>query len=73
MWDLNYLLVGIGLQLGRERHQARRNAEAGPYVQPMHETARAGRLDRIRVVVGDSGIALGMWLKLRMRSVTTNQ
>ncbi|HEY3229818.1 MAG TPA: hypothetical protein VGJ87_11390 [Roseiflexaceae bacterium] len=73
MWDLNYLLVGIGLQLGRERHQGPRNTEAGGYVQPMREMARAGRLDRIYVIVGDAGIRLGMWLKSRTRLVTTNQ
>jgi hypothetical protein len=39
----------------------------------MREMARAGRLDRIYVIVGDAGIRLGMWLKSRTRLVTTNQ
>jgi hypothetical protein len=73
MWDLNYLLVGIGLQLGRAQHQAWQSEGAGPQLRPMRERTRAGRRDRIRAVVGDYCIAVGTRLKARALSVTTNQ
>jgi len=40
MWDLNYLLVGIGLQLRRAQHQAWQGEAAEPQVQAMRERAR---------------------------------
>ncbi len=73
MWDLNHLLVGIGLQLGRAQHQAWRSEGAGRQMQPMREGARADRRDRTRVVVGHCCIAIDRRLKARAPSVTTNQ